>query len=285
MHVKTLITLTLPLLAAGAHLGRRHSHKHEKVNPRAMQTNVVIVTETIFMTVTLDPTSSSASSGCSITTVSTSLPEPSVTVEVPQKGVPEVASTSTSTSTSSVAPSAAPSSYPGGMYASLDSVPRQAIILNSCDYDVYVSSIGDDKQCDNSPGSDCLTVSANSTYSEPIRTCNGSGISLKVAKSTSMDNPMQFEYTVWDDKIQVSYDISYLDCMTKDGTNFDKCAGHEKGIQAAAKDGPSFECAANEPCAAEAYVVPEFGYLPDAPVGRATVDKGVAFEICAGNRS
>ncbi|KAI4683773.1 uncharacterized protein J4E84_006611 [Alternaria hordeiaustralica] len=280
MHVNTLIAMTMPLLAAGANIGHRHSHKHEKVNPRAMQTNVVIVTETIFMTVTLDSTSSSASSGCSITTVSTSLPEPSVTVEVPQKGIPDVASTSAT----SVTPSAAPSA-PDGMYATLDSVANQAIIVNSCDYDVYVSSIGDDKQCDNSPGSDCVTVSANSTYSEPIRTCNGSGISLKVAKSTSMDNPMQFEYTVWDDKIQVSYDISYLDCMTKDGTNFDNCAGHEKGIQAAAKDGPSFECAANEPCAAEAYVVPEFGYLPDAPVGRATVDKGVAFEICAGNRS
>ncbi|KAI4960757.1 hypothetical protein J4E86_002382 [Alternaria arbusti] len=280
MHFNVIVALALPLLATGAHLGHRHSHKHEKVNPRAMQTNVVIVTETIFMTVTLDSTSSSASSGCSITTVSTSLPEPSITVEVPQKGVPDVASTSVASATPSATPSSA-----DGMYASLDSVANQAIILNSCDYDVYVSSIGDDKQCDNSPGSDCVTVSANSTYSEPIRTCNGSGISLKVAKSTSMDNPMQFEYTVWDDKIQVSYDISYLDCMTKDGTNFDNCAGHEKGIQAAAKDGPSFECAANEPCAAEAYVVPEFGYLPDAPVGRATVDKGVAFEICAGNRS
>ena len=280
MRINALVTLAVPVLAAGAHIGHRHGHKHEKVNPRAMQTNVVIVTETIFMTVTLDSTSSSASSGCSITTVSTSLPEPSITVEVPQKGVPDVASTSVASATPSATPSSA-----DGMYASLDSVANQAIILNSCDYDVYVSSIGDDKQCDNSPGSDCVTVSANSTYSEPIRTCNGSGISLKVAKSTSMDNPMQFEYTVWDDKIQVSYDISYLDCMTKDGTNFDNCAGHEKGIQAAAKDGPSFECAANEPCAAEAYVVPEFGYLPDAPVGRATVDKGVAFEICAGNRS
>ncbi|KAI4628398.1 hypothetical protein J4E83_002948 [Alternaria metachromatica] len=280
MHLNVIVALALPLFAAGANIGHRHSHKHEKVNPRAMQTNVVIVTETIFMTVTLESTSSSAPSGCSITTVSTSLPEPSVTVEVPQKGVPDVASTSAA----SVTPSGAPPA-PDGMYAPLNSVPNQAIIVNSCDYDVYVSSIGDNKQCDNSPGSDCVTVSANSTYTEPIRTCHKSGISLKVAKSKSMEKPMQFEYTVWDDHVQVSYDISYLDCMDKDGTNFDNCAGHEKGIQAAAKDGPVFQCVANEPCAQQAYVVPEFGYLPDAPVGGSTIDKGVAFEICAENRS
>jgi len=45
------------------------------------------------MTVTLESNSSSASSGCSIITTSTALPEPSITVEVPQKGVPDVAST------------------------------------------------------------------------------------------------------------------------------------------------------------------------------------------------
>ncbi|KAH6876039.1 hypothetical protein BKA58DRAFT_133526 [Alternaria rosae] len=280
MHLNALIALALPLLAAGAHLGYRHSHDHEKVHPRAMYTNVVIVTETIFMTVTLEPNSGSASSSSFVIATSTALPEPSITVEVPQKGVPAVASTSAS----SVTPSAAPSS-PDGIYAPLDSVPNQAIIVNSCDYDVYVSSIGDDKSCDNSPGSDCVTIPANSTYTEAIRTCYKSGISLKVAKTKDMTLPMQFEYTVWDDHTQVSYDISYLDCMTKDGTNFDDCAGHEKGIQAAAKDGPVFQCAANEPCAQQAYIVPEFAYLPDAPVGGSTIDKGVAFEICAENRS
>jgi hypothetical protein len=99
---------------------------------------------------------------------------------------------------------------------------------------------------------------------------------------------MQFEYTVWDDKTTMSYDISYLDCQVKtDATTFDfsACVGHEKGIQAAAKDGPVYRCVANEPCAQNAYIVPEFGYLPGAPVGACTIDKGVAFEICANKRT
>jgi hypothetical protein len=85
----------------------------------------------------------------------------------------------------------------------------------------------------------------------------------------------------------MSYDISYLDCQVKtdDVFDFSACVGHEKGIQAAAPDGPVYECVANEPCAQNAYIVPEFGYLPGAPVGSSTIDKGIAFEICAENRT
>jgi len=46
------------------------------------------------MTGTLESTSSSASSSCYAITTSAALPEASITVEVPQKGVPDVASTS-----------------------------------------------------------------------------------------------------------------------------------------------------------------------------------------------
>jgi hypothetical protein len=283
MRVNTLIALALPLLAAGAHLGRRHSHDHEQVHRRAIETNLVIVTETIFKTVTIESTSSSADSSSCVAIVASVTPSPSITVNVPEKGASDVAPTPTS---SSAVPSGMPSSS-GNLYAALDSVPHQAIIVNSCDYDVYVSSIGDET-CDNGPGSDCELLVAGTTYAEPIRTCSMSGISLKVSRTKKMDRPMQFEYTVWEDKTMVSYDISYLDCMEKvdsTDTNFDACAGHEKGIQAAAKDGQVFECAANEPCAQHAYIEPEFGYLPGAPVGGTTIDKGVAFEICAENRS
>jgi hypothetical protein len=283
MRVHTLIALALPLLAAGAHLGRRHIHDHEKVHRRAIETNVVMVTETIFKTVTVESTSSSADSSSCVAIVASATPSPSITVNVPEKDASDVASAPTSSST---VPSEMPSSS-GNLYAALDSVPHKAIIVNSCEYDVYVSSIGDES-CDNGPGSVCVVITANTTYTEAIRTCYKSGISLKVAKTKSMAKPMQFEYTVWDDQIQVSYDISYLDCMKKTDqaeTDFNDCVGHEKGIQAAAKDGPVFECAANEPCAQHAYIEPEFGYLPGAPVGASTIDKGVAFEICAENRS
>jgi hypothetical protein len=284
MRFNSAIALVLPLLAAGAHLGHRHSHDHVNVHRRAIETNVLVVTQTVFTTVTVDTSSSTpASSGCAVV-VTSSAPPPSITVKVPEKVIPETASTSTS---SSAGASKNPSSA-GNLYASLASEPHTAIIVNSCDYDVYVSSIGDADTCTHSPGSNCKVIPANTTYSEPIRACHDSGISLKVSKTDAMAHPMQFEYTVWEDQITVSYDISYLDCMAKmDATtiDFSNCVGHEKGIQAAANDCPAFECVANEPCAQQAYIEPEFGYLPGAPVGGCTVDKGIAFEICAENRS
>lgn len=103
---------------------------------------------------------------------------------------------------------------------------------------------------------------------------------------------MQFEYSVWPtDNSLVSYDISYLDCMkNKEGEkDLSACVGHEGGIQAAggASDDercPDYYCKANEWCDQQAYVVAEFDYKPGAPVGACAVDKGIAFEVCAGNR-
>jgi hypothetical protein len=100
---------------------------------------------------------------------------------------------------------------------------------------------------------------------------------------------MQFEYTVGADKKSVSYDISYLDCMVKNGTevkHFAGCVGQEKGTQAAGGNNcKGFHCVPGVECAQLAYTEPEFEGKKDAPVGTCGVDDGVVFEICAGNRA
>jgi hypothetical protein len=200
----------------------------------------------------------------------------------------------TSTAQPSPAPPPKLPKGPNNPFAALVAEPNKAIILNSCDYDVYISSMGD-QSCGPDTTANSRLLPANSTYREPIRTCYKSGVSLKVARTKHLTRPMQFEYAVWDDKKTVSYDISYLDCMVvglsdgrSDGSgskDFSGCVGHEKGIQAAAGQYcPVFQCLAGVECAQHAYTVPEFGYLPGAPVGAYDVEKGIAFEVCAENR-
>ena len=163
-------------------------------------------------------------------------------------------------------------------------VANSASVKNSCDYPVYIKSEGH-ISCE--PGVESELIAAYSTYTEKLRNCETGGVSLKISKSQDMHNPMQFEYSVWPDKRVVSYDISYLNCMNnKIDQDLSACAGHEGGIQARAGDDscPDYYCMANEWCDQQAYVVAEFDYKPGAPVGACAVEKGIAFELCAGNR-
>jgi hypothetical protein len=176
----------------------------------------------------------------------------------------------------------------GNPYKLVVPVAGSASVVNSCDYPVYILSAGN-PSCD--PGQERQLIAAKSTYTEKMRKCAEGGISLKVAKADNMLQPMQFEYTVSSKENALYYDISYLDCMKNANGEQDlsACAGHDGGTQAAggASNDPAcndYHCLANEWCDKQAYVVPEFGYLPDAPVGRCDVDKGIAFELCAGNR-
>lgn len=270
------IALQLPLFAVGSpHV---HGHNHAAAHRRALTTEVVVVTETFYQTLTVDPSSTApgprpcpTSTNLSITP---SYPLANVT-KLPDKGVAPIAS-----------PSASPpkDTTDNGPYAALLPEAYSAIVKNSCNYPVYITSAGA-SSC--GPGVDCRLVPSNTTYSEKIRVCDHSGISLKVAKTKDMSQPMQFEYTVWDDKKTVSYDMSYLDCMKNDAGQQDlsACAGHDGGIQAASgSDCPTYQCIANEWCDQKAYVVAEFDYKPGAPVGACSIEKGVAFEICAENR-
>ncbi|KAF1834729.1 hypothetical protein BDW02DRAFT_325716 [Decorospora gaudefroyi] len=280
MRANTVAVIALPLLAAGARHGHNHAEAHrDGAHRRALITEVIVVTETIFETLILESSStSSANPPCypsAILSVSSSLPLTNST-KVPEEDAPPVASPTTSPPKDNT---------DGKNFSILIPEAYTALVKNSCDYDVYITSSGDDS-C--GPGVDCQLVPANTTYTEKIRICDRSGISLKVAMTEAMTDVMQFEYTVWDDQKTVSYDISYLDCM-KNGNgeqDLSACAGHDGGIQAAAgADCPTYQCVANEWCAQQAYVVAEFDYKPGAPVGACGIEKGIAFELCAGNRS
>lgn len=193
--------------------------------------------------------------------------------QFPDKEAPPAAST------------ASPPSEGDNAYQPLVPVANSASVKNSCEYPVYVKSEGH-HSC--GPGVECELIAPNSTYTEKMRNCENGGISLKVSKTQDMRNPMQFEYSVWPNKETVSYDISYLNCMknTKGEKDLSACVGHEGGIQAGAGDDscPDYVCKANEWCDQQAYVVAEFDYKPGAPVGACAIEKGIAFELCAGNR-
>jgi hypothetical protein len=269
MRANSAVTIAfqLPLFAAASI--HRHAHNHAEVHRRALEVHVV--TETVYTTVTVYPSSAAAASSSSSSSVL-------IGTALPHK---EISSVTTPVASLSTPPVASPSAT----YKVLDTEPENAIIKNSCGYDVYVWSVGD-SSC--SSGAKGQLVSANSTYREPIHKCKNGGIAVKICKAKDMVKPVQFEYAVWDDKKTVSYDISYLDCMKNENGEQDlsACAGHDGGIQAAGgADCPTYQCVAKEWCPLKAYVVAEFGYQPGAPVGACTVEKGVAFELCASNRS
>jgi hypothetical protein len=280
-NAAVVIALQLPLLSAGISHG--HGHKHADAHRHALATEVVVVTETVYTTLTIEPSSTPSNAPPSSTSAALPPDFPSISATaLPAKVVSSVVS-------SVVPPVASPSATTpannNGPYQALIPEAYSAIMKNSCDYHVFVTSAGN-PTC--GEGKTCVLVAPNTTYSEKIRICKEGSISLKVSKTENMAKPMQFEYGVWTDKKTVSYDISYLDCMenTEGEQDLSACAGHDGGIQAVAgADCPTYHCVANEWCPTQAYVVAEFDYQPGAPVGACGIDKGVAFELCAKNRS
>jgi hypothetical protein len=157
------------------------------------------------------------------------------------------------------------------------------MVKNSCDYPVYIWSDGN-PSCEG-PVAKGKLIEANGTHIEILRKCPSGGVSLKVSKTESAAKPVQFEYSLWLEQSVIFYDISYLDCMSNEDGEKDlrECAGHDGGIQAVGGgDCKGFHCPANEWCDVNAYVVAEFGYQDGAPVGGCSVEKGIAFELCAG---
>ncbi|KAF2024070.1 hypothetical protein EK21DRAFT_24969, partial [Setomelanomma holmii] len=264
-----------------------HAQGHA-LEHRAFETHIEVVTVTQVITVTVDleiSTSTTAESSTFTIGIAPSSEVPSVSTSSALTQGPH---TNTSQPTSPIAaPSATvPNNNSSNPFRALDTIPDIVTVLNSCDYPVYIWSVGH-TSCDGE-AADCKLISPNDIYKEPMRKCETGGISLKVSRSTNSVAPMQLEYTV--DPVNhatVYYDLSYLDCM-KNGSgeqDLSGCAGHDGGIQAVGGgDCRSFKCKANEWCAVQAYVVPEFGYRPDPPVGGCRTVQGVAFELCAGNR-
>ncbi|KAI8931937.1 hypothetical protein NX059_010838 [Plenodomus lindquistii] len=250
--------LALPLLV-GARLdqhGHAAAHNHG-LRHRALEAEIVTVTDTVYQTVTVTASASTVS----------------------------ICSTSTSPAASSGESIIATPDAGSTSFHKLTPISGSASVKNSCDYPVYIWSVGH-ASC--GPGKECQLIAPNSTYSETLRHCSDGGVSLKVSKTKTAERPMQFEYSVWaTDNKTVSYDISYLDCMNHEHgvKDLSNCAGHDGGIQVVAGDAkcPRYNCAANEWCDVQAYVAAEFNYKPSAPVGSCAIEHGVAFELCAGN--
>ncbi|KAH7083732.1 hypothetical protein FB567DRAFT_447301 [Paraphoma chrysanthemicola] len=251
------VLLTLVLSAMAVRLGHQHGNAHHHgLELRAIVTEVQVVTVTQILTVTVGTDTSTSSA----------------------------TNTSSSTAPSSTSPH---NNTTGGTHAfkSLDTIPDTVTLLNSCDYPVYLWSVG--HNCDGTEAVGQL-IAPHDTYKESIRRCEIGGIALKISRIMDALMPMQFEYTVWaSDSSMLSYDIAYLDCLKNDHGQKDisPCAGAELGVQAVGDgDAKSFRCGAGEWCSVQAYVVPAFDYQAGAPVGGCKVHHDVAFELCAGNR-
>jgi len=284
--ISNVALLSLPLLAAGARHGLNHAHAHAHarahgmaVEQRSAAADVVTVTDTVFVTITVQPATSSALQSPVVLLTSTSS-----SIVVPLISVPTKSQTNLSQPPAKeTAPVDKPQNIGGIGFQTLQPVPNSAMVKNSCEYPVYIWSVGD-PSCDGEAAAGKL-IEANGTHVEKMRKCAKGGISLKISKTQDASKPMQFEYAIWKDQPDlVSYDISYLNCMNKAAKDLSDCAGHDGGIQAmGGGGGENYQCAANSWCDKAAYVEEEFGYKPGAPVSTCKVEKGVAFELCAGS--
>ncbi|KAJ4356642.1 uncharacterized protein N0V89_004678 [Didymosphaeria variabile] len=180
----------------------------------------------------------------------------------------------------------------------LTTTPNQGSIKNSCDYEVYVDSMGCGK------GAQHQLIPAGQTWSEPLRSCppEEGTVVYKVTKADEPAKPVQFEVGLSVNPGQensVWYDISFLDCMQPNTTDLSACPGWEGGVQCIpGKQGCQvFVCGPGEYCDGSTYTVPEFGIIvagqyknddwrvkAGSPVCSCdTRQEGIAFELCAAN--
>jgi hypothetical protein len=180
----------------------------------------------------------------------------------------------------------------------LTTTPNHGSIKNSCNYEVYVDSLG----CGN--GARHALIPAGQTWSEPLRSCPAAQgtVVYKVSKADSPSKPVQFEVGLSIEpgmENSVWYDISFLDCMRPNTTDLSACPGWEGGVQCVpGKQGCQvFVCGPGEYCDGSTYTVPEFGIITSgdfrndnwrvkagSPVTSCqTKQEGVAFELCAAN--
>jgi hypothetical protein len=164
---------------------------------------------------------------------------------------------------------------------------NKAVILNSCDYDLYLNSVGCHIEIKN------VLIAAGETYTEAIRDCTDAGVAMKVT-SKNHTKPVMIEYGADKEKKRLFYDLSFLDCMIKDTTDLSGCAGWTEGHQCSGGNGSTvFACQPNEYCDQTSYTVPEYGQTEansaerikvPVPVASWNLSGGVVWEICAANR-
>ncbi|KAF2681534.1 hypothetical protein K458DRAFT_309620 [Lentithecium fluviatile CBS 122367] len=174
----------------------------------------------------------------------------------------------------------------------LEGQSGMAVIINSCDYDLSLNSVG----C--GTGVQGQLIPAGETYTEPIRDCTNAGVALH-ATSKNHTKPVIVEYGAGpQDALKLtrplSYDLSFLDCMVKETANLTGCAGWKEGHQCSGGVGSTvWSCLPEQYCDRTSYTVPEYGQTPEnkdwrikvaAPVASTDFTNGVVWELCAANR-
>ncbi|KAF2835983.1 hypothetical protein M501DRAFT_277294 [Patellaria atrata CBS 101060] len=121
----------------------------------------------------------------------------------------------------------------------------RAIVINQCDFDVYLWSIDADRV--SSKPTTCITKSGG-TYEERYRVPSTGGVSMKLAKADHLGPDVhitQFEYTLAGN---IWYDISNVDCTTV------ACPFQSYGMTMRAGSGcPVVRCHAGDMTCREAY--------------------------------
>ena len=169
--------------------------------------------------------------------------------------------------------------HPASTFHPLAAIPGKAFINNRCNYTVWIRQVG---------GTGKYTqlnaeIARGHSWVDILRILPAGGISLKVAKSSSIHAPItQFEYTA-EGGDKVWYNISFVDCaLGEDRRDITKCPGLDGGVRAVCgeeKDG--FKCLPEGYCDKQAYFIPEAGGTSNPPVKVCKISEGIAFELCA----
>lgn len=121
----------------------------------------------------------------------------------------------------------------------------RAIVINQCDFDVYVWSVDADRAPSNP--TDCIAASGG-TYEEGYHIPSVGGVAIKLSKGDHLGPDVhitQLEYTLAGN---IWYDISNVDCTTVD------CPFQPYGMSMrAGEDCPVVKCNAGDMTCREAY--------------------------------
>ena len=184
-----------------------------------------------------------------------------------------------SLSTSSPVSSQSVASHPAPTFHPLAAILGKAFINNRCNYTVWIRQVGGTGKHTQLNAK----IARGHSWVDILRILPAGGISLKVAKSSSINAPItQFEYTA-EGGDKVWYNISFVDCAVGESRiNITECPGLDGGVRVIfgeEKDG--FKCLPGEYCDKQAYFIPEAGGAPNPPVKVCKISEGIAFGLCA----
>ncbi|QIW97162.1 hypothetical protein AMS68_002680 [Peltaster fructicola] len=99
--------------------------------------------------------------------------------------------------------------------SALASTPGKAIIVNACNYPVYLGAV---PSADGGYSESDATLAHGDSWNQTwTQLTNGNGWSLKLSKSSDLSHPLQYEYTYHADESVIWFDLSCVDGNPWDG--------------------------------------------------------------------